>query len=174
MTGLLKQAQQEPQQAEQPQQGNAQAEQQVYTKIVEMALTFVYSEDGREMVREGLELGGAEIVQNIGNTVAKVLMRLVISANTAGKSIPPRMLFQAGMEITSAVTEMAEALGLTDNAPGVAKQAFFAALTITGREMPEEIMSEQERAEVKALIEQVQQMDGAAAPEQQKMSGGAK
>lgn len=114
-------------------------------------------------------MGNAGVEQNIGNVVAKLVTRVIISAKTAGKTLPAKMLFQIGMEITAAVAEMAEALGLTDDVRGIAKPAFFAALTITGREMPEDLMSQQERQEFRAIIEQVRQLDGQQPQQTQQM-----
>lgn len=168
MNGLLQQEQ--PQQApQQPHQGGNEQQngQQIYKKIVEMALGFAYSEQGTEMIRQGLQLEGAKFVQNAGNVMAKIMMRLMISSSTAGKKLPPKMLFQAGMEIASAITEMGQAMGVTDGAKGVAKEVFYAGLTITGRELPDEILTPEEKQQFVQLINQVKQMDDQGQAQQQ-------
>lgn len=167
MSGLLqpKAAMQQPEQAP---ADTKQKGQQMYKQLVEMVLSYVYSEQGTQMIKQGLQLEGAEFTQNAGNVMAKLMMRLMISMATAGKKLPPQMLFQAGMEFASAITEMGEAMGVTDAAPGTAKQVFFAGLTITGRELPEEVLTPEEKQTFVQLINQVKQMDDqkAAQPEQ--------
>lgn len=171
MNGLLQQEQ--PQQAQQAQQqgqqpGDMQQKgQQVYKKIVEMALGFAYSEQGTAMIKQGLELQGGDFTKNAGNVMAKLMMRIMISASTAGKKLPPKMLFQAGMEIASAITEMGQAMGVTDGEKGVAKSVFYAGLTIAGRELPDEVLTPQEKQEFVALIRSVQQLDSQGGKQQE-------
>lgn len=159
MNGLLQQGQRP---GDMQQKG-----QQIYKKIVEMALGFAYSEQGTAMIKQGLELQGGDFTQNAGNVMAKLMMRIIISASTAGKKLPPKMLFQAGMEVASAITEMGQAMGVTDGAKGVAKNVFYAGLTIAGRELPEGVLTPQERQAFAELIRSVQQKDSQGGGQQE-------
>lgn len=142
-------------------QGGQSDDQAMYERLVNTALEFVYSDAGTDMVLEGLQLGGAEFVQNAGNVIAKVLMRLIISVRTSGSAIPPKMMLQAGMELSAVILDMAEQHEQLPNAEdGMLDSIFFAAVTITGRELPEDILTEQERQEISQTLQQVQQMQG--------------
>lgn len=161
--GLLDQAQ--PQQPATQQQDNPpqskDGQQSIYERIASMALNYVYSEQGANMVLEGLRLEHGDIVKNAGNIVAKILMRLIITARTSGGAIPPKVMLQVGMETAIAVLEIAESDGELPNAkPGTVDAVFYAAVTITGRELPDDILSAQERQEVSQTLKEVQQMQG--------------
>jgi hypothetical protein len=157
----------QPQSPSQPEQQlpeqNTNPQQEIYERIAEMALGYVYSEAGADMVLEGLRLEQGDIVKNAGNIVAKILMRLIITARTSGGAIPPKVMLQVGMETALAVLKIAEADQELPNAEaGMVDAVFYAAVTITGRELPEDMLSAQERQEVSQTLAEIQQMQGGA------------
>jgi hypothetical protein len=78
------------------------------------------------------------------------------------------MMLQIGMETTIAVMEIAEEDGELPNAePGMIDAVFFAAITIAGKELPDDILSPHERQEVGQVLAEVQQMQGAQQSSQQ-------
>lgn len=168
--GLLDKAQVQPPQnpsslqqtsPSQNQQQPANNQQDIYERVAEMALGYVYSEAGAEMVLDGLRLEQGEIVKNAGNIVAKILMRLIITARTSGGAITPKVMLQVGMETAIAVLEVAEADQELPNAePGLVDAVFYAAVTIAGRELPDDMLSPQERQEVSQTLSEVQSMQG--------------
>ncbi|WP_271270481.1 hypothetical protein [Aliamphritea hakodatensis] len=167
MEGLLNQARQpQPgvsggQPPVQESQGRQPDDQAMYERLVNTALEFIYSDVGTDMVLEGLQLSGADFVQNAGNVIAKVLMRLIISVRTSGSAIPAKMMLQAGMELSAVVLDMAEQHDqLPNTEDGMLDNIFFAAITITGRELPEDILTAQERQEIGQTLQEVQQMKG--------------
>jgi hypothetical protein len=148
-----------PQEGQQPQID----QQEIYERIAEMALGYVNSEAGADMVMEGLRLEHGDIIKNAGNIVAKILMRLIITARTSGGAIPPKVMIQVGMETTIAVLQIVEADQELPNAEaGMVDAVFYAAVTITGKELPDDMLSAQERQEVSQTLAEVQQMQGNA------------
>lgn len=147
---------------QQPQSGQPKQEmdpQERYERVATMALNYVYSEQGVQMVSEGLRAGGGDITQNAGNVVAQILMRLIVSVRTSGGSIPPKIMLQVGMEITLAVMEIAEADGELPNMEGDGlDKAFYVAVDTVGKTLPKNVLSDQERSEVVQTLQSVQQM----------------
>ena len=89
--GLLNQAQQsspqeqQQQSPQQPPQDQPQNNQQeMYERLASTVLGYVYSEQGAQMVLEGLHMKEADIIQNAGNVTAKIIMRLIISVRSSG------------------------------------------------------------------------------------------
>ena len=166
------QQQRPPQQANQPQQGGqsqqgGKDQQEVYERIATMALDYVYSDQGSQMVLDGLRMKNGDMVKNAGNVVAKIITRLIIAARTAGGSIPPKVMLQVGMETALAVLELAEVDSELPNAEGGMLDAvFYAAVTIVGNELPEDMLSTQERQEIRQTLEQVAGMSQGQQPQQ--------
>jgi len=174
------QQQRPPQQANQPQQGGqsqqgGKDQQEVYERIATMALDYVYSDQGSQMVLDGLRMKNGDMVKNAGNVVAKIITRLIIAARTAGGSIPPKVMLQVGMETALAVLELAEVDSELPNAEGGMLDAvFYAAVTIVGNELPEDMLSTQERQEIRQTLEQVAGMSQSQQqqPQQPPQQGG--
>lgn len=172
--GLLDKAQPTPQQAP-DQQSLAQQEgqksqpgkqldhQEIYDRIATMAINYVSSEQGLQMVSEGLKQGDGDIIKNAGNIVAQILMRLIIAARTAGGSIPPKVMMQVGMEVSLAVMQIADA---DQSTPQVDKRSldnvFYVAVDQVGSQLPQGVLSAQERQEVQQTLQQIQQNQGQA------------
>ena len=153
-----------PQQEGQKGQPEKQLDQQeIYDRIATMAINYVSSEQGLQMVSEGLKQGDGDITKNAGNIVAQILMRLIIAARTAGGSIPPKVMMQVGMEVSLAVMQIADADQST--AP-VDKRSldnvFYVAVDQVGAQLPDGVLSAQERQEVQQTLKQIQQNQGQA------------
>jgi hypothetical protein len=86
-------------------------------------------------------------------------MRLIISARTAGGSIPAKVMIQVGMEVSLAVLQIADADQAT---PEVDKKAldkvFYVAVDQVGTQLPQGILSPQERQEVQQTLQNIQEI----------------
>jgi len=156
------------QQAPQPQEGaptqegqqpSQQSQQQVYTKLVTMMLEYLYSEQGVDMVMQGAQMPGKPF-QNVGIMVARLLQRLFITAKTQNKQIPPKIMYQAGMELTQAIIDMVLESGRIQQqeAQKVAEDGFLFAVTTLGKETSTDIFTAAEREEFRKMIQAAKAM----------------
>ena len=160
MAGLLQE--QMPQQAAQaPQQGqqNAPRGQEMYTKLVTMLLEFLYSDQGVQAVKQGLQMG--DPVESIGTISARLIQKTWTDAKGQGKSLPAMMVIQANMEVVEAITDMAIEAGLVpqEGANQMAKMAFYESMTILGEDTPPDLVLPEEREQFGMLLDQITQMD---------------
>jgi hypothetical protein len=158
MAGLLS--------AAQPQQAQAQSgqrprnpQQAQYEQLMNMLLQFLYSDQGVQAVKQGLQLGGSP-AENIGTIVARLIQKVWMDARQQSKQVPPLMVLQAAIELSQAVTDMAMQAGVVqqNEANRVAKDAFYHAMTLAGQGT-KQAMPAQERQQFQKLLQMVSQMD---------------
>jgi len=169
MAGLLQQAQpqqappqQPPQQApQQPQQEGQQRNpmaspgeaKPMVSALVERLLTFLY-EKGADAVAQILEREG-----NIANLMGEILGMIMVTVYNGmaqkGKTIPPNVMVQAGMELSKAVGEMAMEMGRLprENNAEAIESAFMLGLGKLGKNADQEAMSPEERQAYKQIVE---------------------
>lgn len=114
MKGLLQEAMgQNPQQAPQGMpQGSPQGEGPMagpYRKIIEMAKSVIYSQEGAAQLKKQLQMDDPAMV--IGSLTAKILQQVVDQIKQAGKNLPEKLITAALIEITAMVAEMADKAG---------------------------------------------------------------
>ena len=156
--GLLNE--QMPQEAPQEQPQAQAGSQEQYEGMMTMMLEFLYSEQGVQAVKDGLQVS-EEPAESIGTIVARLIQKLFIDAKQAGKSIPPMMIVQGAIELSQAVTDMAMEAGLVDEqtANQTAKNSFYEAMTIAGNDIPQDAFAEGERQQFEMLLAQIDAMD---------------
>lgn len=177
MAGLLQAAPAQQPEASQPAQpqGNPQQEQQkprqaFYQRLITMALQFLYSDQGVQAVKQGLQMPGTP-PENIGVIVGRLTQKMIMDVKEQGKQLPPLMVIKATLELAQAVTDMALEAGLVpkEQANETAKQAFYEAMTTAGQGT-QKVMQQDERQQYQSVIQTLDQADQAA---QQKRQGAA-
>lgn len=156
--GLLNE--QMPQEAPQEQPQAQSGSQEQYEGMMTMMLNWLYSEQGVNAVKQGLQMS-EEPAESIGTIVARLIQKLFTDAKQAGKSIPPMMIVQGAIELSQAVTDMAMEAGLVDEqtANQTAKNSFYEAMTIAGNDIPPDAFAEGERQQFEMLLAQIDAMD---------------
>jgi hypothetical protein len=160
MAGLLQeqmQPQAQPQEQAQPDQSGEQGK---YEKLVTMMLEFLYSEQGVQAVKQGLQMPGSPS-QNIGTIVGRLIQKAWMDVKEQGATLNPMMIVQATMELSQAVTEMASESGMIsdDQQKQVGKEGFYTAMEIAGRDTPKELFAEGEREQFAQILQLIDQLD---------------
>lgn len=171
MTGLLSQGtpQRQPmqgpqgqpaqsQQGQQPQQGDQrtnvdrQQGQQQYDVLVSAMLEYLYG-PGMQQVEQALGRGD-DIVQRMATVISTVMLTIYHSLAAQGKTIPPGVMFQAGIELSKAVGEMASEMGrLPKQGNGDAiEAAFMAGIGRFGQLVQDSAMTQEQRQRYAELI----------------------
>ena len=196
MAGLISQAQQQPPQGgtQQPQQQPAPpqpqppqgqpgpqgkkppqeqkevASQEAYDVATGQMLTFVYDKDGIETLKSSVEATG-DPQQAMARLLGRLLTMTVQSAMMSGKRIAPDLIFQGGIEVIRAISEVAQAQGLIDPAQEkqLAEAAFFDGLALFANEAQEDALTEGERQRYVELLDMIEEMEaqGVGAPKGQ-------
>jgi len=184
MPGLLAQGaspqQQPPQPApqprqQQPEQGgpeqsdprvdvDRQQGQQMYNAVVEAMLKYLYG-PGLKPVEQALGQGD-NIVERMGVVISTVMLTIQQSLAAQGKTVPPGVMFQAGMELAKAVGEMAMEMGRlskADNADAI-ESAFMAAMGRFGQLVSDAAMTREQRQRYAELIRTVRELKQRAGP----------
>ncbi|MHB0775434.1 hypothetical protein [Halomonas sp. WWR20] len=105
------QAQRPPQGQQQPQQGDPRTDtdpkqgQQMYDALMESMLGYLYG-PGMPQVEQALGQGD-DIVQRMATVISSVMLTTYHALSAEGKTVPPGVMFQAGMELAKAVGEIA-------------------------------------------------------------------
>lgn len=101
-----------------------------------------------------LQQSGPEPMEGIGRVVSGLLGAAYKSLRDDGRSVPPGVLFQAGMMASQAVGEMAMRMGILDEGSEAeaVESGFMMALGTFGRAKAEQ-MSDQERERYAELID---------------------
>ena len=140
--------------------------------LVERLLTFLY-EDGAERVAGILQREG-----NIANLMGEVLGMVMVTTYNGmaekGKTIPPNVMVQAGMELSKAIGEMAMEMGRLprENNAEAIESAFMLGLGKLGKNADKSAMSQEERQAYKQIVEALMSgrekaMGGSAQPQGQ-------
>lgn len=167
MSGLLQQASQQPQQQAQPEQQDGTQEQ--YDIASGQMIQWVSSDEGYSAVTQALQAG--EPQQAMARLIGRLLVMMNQSAYLSGKKIPPRVLFQAGMEVAKAISAIAQKLGVLDKSTEkeITEDAFFDGVALFGTESAKEALTDNDRSRYTQLIDEVEQMAnqaGSAQPNQ--------
>jgi len=203
MAGLLQQGmnpQQQPQQPAQPPQQptNQQAPQQGQAQgagpmappeqakpmvgaLVNRLLTFLY-EEATDRVTEALNRDG-NITQQMGEIIGMIMVTVYNAMAQQGKTIPPNVMVQAGMELSKAIGEMAQRMGRIPEGQDAEaiESAFMMGLGKLGKNAADGSMTPEQRQAyaqmVDALMKGREQAQGGQRPQQaqqpaQPMNGG--
>jgi len=188
MQGLINSAQQAPQQPNQPPQGQGGAapqqpaqqgqkgqqkrleSQEAYDLAAGQMLNFVYDERGIQALTRMIQTAG-DPVAGMARLLGRLLMSTTQSAAMSGKRVAPPLVFQAGIEVIRAMSEVAQSRGLIspENEKAIAEDAFYDGIALFGQEAAEEALTEDERQEYVKLLEiaeQIEQQQNGAMPQQ--------
>lgn len=167
MQGLLSGAQAAPepqQQAPAPEAGaepQAQASegtQEQYDITAGQMIKFIHSEAGLNAIK-GMSQGG-NVQAAMANIIGRLMTRVAQSAAMSGKMIPPKVLFQAGIELTRVIAKLAVKQGvIQENDTDIAESAFFDGIAIFAEEAGDEALSPQERQQYVQLIDALEQLE---------------
>lgn len=178
MAGIISQAQSQ-QAPAQPQQDVAQKpkneasqsqmdSKEAYDVAAGQMLNFVYDDAGQKAL-----MGMAQASGNPSEAMSRLIARLLVtteqSARMSGQKLPPDVLFAAGMEVSAALSEVAQQNGLLDesNEAEATEAAFFDAIAMFGKEASEEALTEDDRQAYVAMIDQLESMAGQAGQKRQ-------
>lgn len=170
MAGLLSQGmgqpsqpapQQPPQQGQQPpQQGqrdgrvdvDPEQAQAMYDALMQGMLGFLY-EEGLPMVREALQTI-EDPVEAMARVINNIMTTTFYALSQQGKTVPPGILFQGGMELSRAVGELAVKLQrLPPQGNGEAIEgAFMMALAMFGKTVGQNALTDQQRQRFGEMI----------------------
>lgn len=167
MNGLLSQQEQAaPEQAQQQGAKNNASGQEAYDMAAGQMLKWVSSDEGYAATVQALS---GDPLQGMSSLIGRLLQMTNQSAYFAGKSLSPNVLFQAGMEITKALTSIGLKEGLLNeqNEAEIGEEAFFNGLAMFAQESQEEALTKESKQQFIKLIDAVEQMKNKAQGVQQ-------
>lgn len=134
--------------------------QEAYDLAAGQMLTFVYDERGMEALTQMVQAAG-DPAAGMARLFGRLLMNTVQSAAMSGKRVAPPLIFQAGIEVIRAMSEVAQSRGIVspENEKEVAEQAFYDGIALFGQEAAEEALTDDERQEYVKLLEVAEQME---------------
>lgn len=145
-----------------PQQGAEQTanSQEAYDVATGQMLNFVYDQTGIEALTNLVQSSG-DPQMGMARLFGRLLIMTTQSAVMAGKRVAPELIFQGGIEVIRALSEVAQAQGLIDPAEeqAIAEAAFFDGIALFANEAKEEALTPQEREQYVALLEQAEAME---------------
>lgn len=177
MAGMLTQAQQsaqgqpteQPQAPQNPQSQQSPADsQEAYDVAAGQMLNFVYDPSGTEALTSLVQSAG-DPAQGMARLFGRLLTMTAQSATMAGKRVSPAIVFQAGIEVIRAMSEVAQKQGLIDpaNEKEIAETAFYDGIALFATEAKEEALTAQEREQYVVLLEKAEEMERQGATPQQ-------
>ena len=104
-------------------------EQGIYDQFVNNAFSVIYDEKSLPSIIESLK-GDGNPVEGLANTAVGVVTRVQDSAEKAGQTLPPEVVFQAGVEILEDLADLAEKAGVHDFTPEELEGAAFQAMDL--------------------------------------------
>jgi len=154
---------QPPQGPQGQQQGKPQQEantQEAYDVATGQMLQFVYGPKGTEAVTGYIEAAG-DPEQGMAKLIGRLLVMTVQSAQMSGKRLPPELIMQSGIEVSRALSEVAQKNGLLDPAQEteVTESAFFDGLALFATEAGAEALSDDERKRYIKLLDVVEKIE---------------
>lgn len=105
-----------------------------YQKLVEMLVSFVYSEEGIKITKETFARIQAP-GEAVGMVCANVISKVISDSKQAGKNIPPMIIVRASLEVLAAVLELAQEAGMLEGKDPneVSKNAFNAMMELASQ-----------------------------------------
>lgn len=101
-------------------------EQEIYNRVVAMAILAIYDKKMMPKTIEFIEKSD-DPVEAVAEIVSQIGMRVYNKAKEKGHDIPGDIMLHAGQEIVEEVINLAEAAGVAEFTPQQAEAAFYAA-----------------------------------------------
>jgi hypothetical protein len=138
----------------------AASSQEAYNVATGQMLNFVYDQQGMDALAKMVQASG-DPHQGMARLFGRLLTMTVQSASMAGKKIAPEVIFQGGIEVIRAISEVAQNKGIIDPAQEkeIAEAAFFDGLALFAKEAAEESLSEAERQRYIELLDMAEQIE---------------
>lgn len=163
----------QPQEAEQqpanPQQ-SAKGTQEQYDVVSGQMLNYLYSDPGMDAFKTALST--QDPAAGMANMLGRLMVMSAQSATLAGKKIPPKVLFQSGMETARAMSELGQKAGVLtkETEAQIVEDAFYNGVSMFAQEATEEALTPSDReqyAQLLDMLEQMEQKNRGGAPQQQ-------
>jgi len=112
-------------------------EQKQYDTVVGKAMELLYADERLPVLVKKLRDGADNISAEIGHSAAMTLTTIARTVENQGQEIPEEILYSAGQEIVSQVTDIAEAAGIIspEQSQAVAEAALYEGLRLWGEMM---------------------------------------
>jgi hypothetical protein len=138
----------------------AASSQEAYNVATGQMLNFVYDQQGMDALAKMVQASG-DPQQGMARLFGRLLTMTVQSASMTGKKIAPEVIFQGGIEVIRAISEVAQNKGIIDPAQEkeIAEAAFFDGLALFAKEAAEESLSEAERQRYIELLDMAEQIE---------------
>jgi hypothetical protein len=152
-----------PPQPQQPQTKTVEGTQEQYDVVAGQALTYLYSKPGMQALQTNLST--QDPAAGMANMLGRLMVMSAQSATLAGKKIPPKVLFQAGMEVARAMSELGQKQGVLtkENEKQMTEDAFYNGVTLFAQEAGEEALTPSDREQYAQLLDLLEQMESKAA-----------
>lgn len=168
MNAARPQGQSAPEKQPQQQQGQSADKKEMYRICAGQMLNWLYSDEGFAAASEMLQSGDPQ--QAMATLIAQLLDMANDSAFMVGKKIPPDVIFRSGMEVSRALSEVAQKVGVLDAEAekDVTEAAFYDAIAIFAQQASQEALTEQDRQRFLQLIDLLEQMEAKAGAGEQR------
>lgn len=135
---------------------------EMYQICAGQMLKWLYSDEGFEAATTMLQSGDPR--EGMARLIAQLLDMANDSAVMIGKKIPPEILFKSGMEVARALSEIAQKVGVLDEATekDATEAAFYEAIALFAQSASQEALTEQDRQRFLELIDLLEQMEAQA------------
>ncbi|MFC0268585.1 hypothetical protein [Kushneria aurantia] len=132
--------------------------QQQYDVLASSMLSWLY-EDGLPQVEQSLSSGG-DIMARMARVISTIMITHYHALQTEGRTVPPGVMFQAGMELSKAVGELAIEMGRLprEQAGEAVEAAFMAAIGRFGQMASDSAMTDEQRQRYAEMIRTVRQL----------------
>lgn len=132
-------------------------EQKQYDTVVTKAMELLYADDRLPTLLDKLQKNTDNITSEIGHSAAMTLMTISKTVENQGQEIPEEILFSAGAEIVSQVTDIAVAAKLVpeEGSEKIAEAALYEGLRVWGQQMGQSgKINDERQLEAKSLLDQ--------------------
>lgn len=163
MEGMISQGQQAAPQPEQgaptPGQGQVADSQEAYDVATGQMLTYVYDGEGVTALTELMQSGGPS--QGMARLFGRLLTMTAQSAAISGKRLAPALVFQGGIEVIRAMSEVAQANGLLspEDEAEITTEAFYDGIALFATEAKEEALTAQEREQYVQILQKAEELE---------------
>lgn len=145
----------QPTQQQQPtQQANSQ---EAFDLAAGQMIKWLASDEGYQTAMTAMK---SDPEKGMAMIIGRLLTMVVQGATFSGKTLSPKVVFQAGIEASRALSALAIKAGILtkENEKQIGEEAFFSGLAMFGQEVSNEAMTDDMRAEYVKLIDVVEQM----------------
>ena len=132
---------------------------EAYDVAAGQMLSFVYDQQGVAALTQLVQ--ASDPATGMARLFGRLLVMTTQSAVLAGKRVAPALVFQAGIEVIRALSEVAQKEGLIDpaNEKEIAETAFYDGIALFATEAKEEALTADEREQYAILLQKAEEME---------------